>query len=68
MARHRFKVGQAVSYTPGRLTVPASGREYKVLRLMPFEGGDLQYRIKSIGETFERVAKETELAPLLKFH
>jgi hypothetical protein len=68
MPRHRFKIGQAVSFTPGRLAVPASGREYKVLRLMPFEGGDLQYRIKSVGETFERVAKESELAPLPKFH
>jgi hypothetical protein len=64
MARHRFKVGQAVNFTPGRLAVPASSREYKVLRLMPFEGGDLLYRIKSAAETFERVAKESELAPL----
>jgi hypothetical protein len=68
MARHRFKVGQTVNFKPGRMSVPPSGREYKILRLMPIEGGDLLYRIKSIAETFERVAKESELAALSKIH
>ena len=40
----------------------ASAREYKVVRLLPPEGTDLLYRIKSVGETFERVAKERELS------
>jgi hypothetical protein len=66
MPRHRFKVGQAVDFTPGRWGLPASSREYKVLKLMPFEGGDLLYRIKSATETFERVAKESELTPLTR--
>lgn len=67
MARHRYKVGQAVDFNPGgRWGLPASTREYKILRLLPFEGGDLLYRIKSTAETFERVAKERELAPLAK--
>jgi len=66
MARHRYKVGQAVDFSPGRWGPPASAREYKVLRLLPFEGGDLLYRIKSSAETFERVAKESELTPLSK--
>jgi hypothetical protein len=61
MSQHKFKVGQVVAYNPGRLGMSAS-REYKVLRLLPAEGGELLYRIKSIGETFERVAKERELA------
>jgi hypothetical protein len=64
MPRHRFKVGQAVDFTPGRWGLPASSREYKVLKLLPFEGGDLLYRIKCAAETFERVAKESELTPL----
>ncbi len=61
MPKHKYKVGQAVDYSPGRWGVPASSREYEILRLLPFEGGDLLYRIKSTGETFERVAKESEL-------
>jgi len=32
------------------------------VRLLPAEGSDLLYRIKSLGETFERVARERELA------
>jgi hypothetical protein len=59
MTQHRYATG-------GRWGVPASAREYKVLRLLPPEGGDLLYRIKSAAETFERVAKERELTPVPK--
>jgi hypothetical protein len=63
MAQHKFKVGQFVDYKPGRLggSLLASSR-YKILRLLPAEGSDLLYRIKSGDEAFERVAKEHELA------
>jgi hypothetical protein len=40
----------------------ASSREYKIIRLLPPEGGQLQYRIKGVGETFERIAQENELS------
>jgi hypothetical protein len=59
---HKFRVGQMVDYSPGRSGLPPSSRQYKVLRLLPTEGGELLYRIKSIGELFERVAKESDLA------
>lgn len=62
MSQHKFRVGQLVDCNPGRLGMLTSAKEYKVLRLLPVEGGDLLYRIKSIGEMFERVAKERELA------
>jgi hypothetical protein len=63
MPHHKYTVGQAVDFTPGRWGFPASAREYKIIRLLPIEGGHLLYRIKSAVETFERVAKESELAP-----
>jgi hypothetical protein len=62
MSRHKFRVGQLVDYNPGRLGVSVSARQYKILRLLPAEGGDPLYRIKSASEAFERVAKEHELA------
>jgi hypothetical protein len=62
MSQHKYRVGQLVDYNPGRLGMAGSAREYKILRLLPPEGTDLLYRIKSIGEAFERVAKERELA------
>lgn len=61
MASHKFKVGQSVGFSPNRSGIPASSREYKIIKLMPTEGVELQYRIKSIAEPFERVAKESEL-------
>jgi hypothetical protein len=62
MTTHKYRVGQVVDYDPGRMGVRASSREYKVVRLLPPEGSELLYRIKSVGEAFERVAKERELS------
>ena len=62
MTTHKYRVGQVVDYDPGRMGVRASSREYKVVRLLPPEGSELLYRIKSVGEAFERVARERELS------
>ena len=62
MAHHRFKVGQLVDFSPARPGMPTPGRQYQVVRLLPAEGGEFLYRVKSKSETFERVAKESELA------
>jgi len=62
MARHKFKVGQLVDFVSPRSGAPASGRQYEIVRLLPVENGDVLYRIKSKGEPFERVAKESELS------
>lgn len=61
MANHLFKVGQMVDFVPSRAGVPASVRAYKILRLLPHERGERLYRIKTIAEAFDRVAKESEL-------
>jgi hypothetical protein len=62
MARHKFKVGQLVDFAPPRSGVPTAGRQYEIVRLLPVESGEFLYRVKSKGETFERVAKESELS------
>ncbi len=62
MARHKYKVGQSVTFSPPRMTFAANAREYTIVRLLPFEGGDLQYRIKCAAEPFERTAREGDLA------
>ena len=61
MSNHKFKVGQMVDFNPSSVGVPASVRAYKILRLLPREGGEPLYRIKTIAEAFERIAKENEL-------
>ena len=61
MANHKYKVGQLVTFAPSRSGMPTSGRQYEVVRLLPPESGELQYRVKCKGDTFERVARESEL-------
>jgi hypothetical protein len=58
----KYKVGQMVDFRPARAAVPVSSREYKILRLLPREGREQEYRIKSITELFERIARESELS------
>jgi hypothetical protein len=62
MAHHKFRVGQLVDFSPTRSGMPTSGRQYEVVRLLPAEAGEFQYRVKCTAETFERVAKERELS------
>ncbi len=61
MTHHKFKVGQMVEFVSSGRGLAASNRSYKILRLVPHEVGEHQYRIKTIAEAFERVAKESEL-------
>ena len=61
MKAHRFQVGQTVSFSSNGASRPAAGGGYLVIRLLPSDGDDYQYRIKHPGEAFERVAKESQL-------
>lgn len=58
---HKYHVGEAVYYTSPTFGRTAATGSYIVVKLLPSEGDDYQYRIKSSGEAFERVAKESQL-------
>jgi hypothetical protein len=58
---HRFRVGETVLYTSSPITRPGASGTYKVVKLLPSDGDDYQYRIKNSDEAFERVAKESQL-------
>jgi hypothetical protein len=58
---HKFRVGQTVFYTSSPISRPGASGSYHVVRLLPSDGEDYQYRIKNPGEAFERVAKESQL-------
>jgi hypothetical protein len=60
-ATSKFKVGQMVDFVPSQRGLAASARSYKIMRLLPTEGGERLYRIKTIAEAFERIARESEL-------
>ena len=59
--KHKFGVGETVYFTASNVARPAASGTYEVLRLLPTDGDDCQYRIKSSTEAFERVAKESQL-------
>jgi len=58
---HKYHVGETVYYTSPSFGRAAATGSYTVVKLLPSEGDDYQYRIKSSGEAFERVAKESQL-------
>jgi hypothetical protein len=59
LSDHKFKIGQSVLYTSG--PYGRGGGVYKITQLLPPEGDDRQYRIKSASEPHERVVKESQL-------
>jgi hypothetical protein len=58
---HKYRVGQTVFYTSSPISRPGATGSYEVIKLLPSDGDDYQYRIKNSGEAFERVAKESQL-------
>src|SRR5260370_15979360 len=59
--KHKFSVGETVYFTASNVARPAASGTYEVIRLLPTDGDDCQYRIKNSTEAFERVAKESQL-------
>ncbi len=57
---NQFHSGQIVRLVRSSLRSAADG-EFKIIRPMPDEGGETQYRIKSVREPHERVVKESDL-------
>ncbi|RDV05870.1 hypothetical protein [Undibacter mobilis] len=60
-ASHKYQVGDAVYFTSPSFGRAAASGTYTVIKVLPSDGEDRQYRIKSSVEAFERVAKESQL-------
>jgi hypothetical protein len=58
---HKYRVGETVYFTSPSFGRAAATGSYTVVKLLPSEGDDYQYRIKNSDEAFERVAKESQL-------
>jgi hypothetical protein len=61
MSNHKFKVGQTVNYAPRLIAAFNADAIFKITQLLPPEGDEFQYRIRSASEPYERVAKESQL-------
>jgi hypothetical protein len=53
----QFRSGQTVRLSRGLPYKSAADGDYKIVRQLPDNGGEQQYRIKSVREPHERVAK-----------
>jgi hypothetical protein len=63
VSAHKFRVGEAVHLTAGIFARGGASNVYKVTQLLPSDGDEQQYRIKSASEPHERVAKQSQLEP-----
>ena len=62
MPGHKFHIGEIVELLPSMLR-HAPGGVYEVTKRLPeSDAGEYQYRVKSISEPHERVARESELS------
>jgi len=59
---HKFRAGQRVTLAQSLTKRSAAAGGYVVMRQLPERNGEFEYRIKSISEPYERVARESELA------
>lgn len=66
MGIHTFRIGELVTLrlAPSRKQEKA----YEITRLLPGDGSEPTYRIKTVGEPFERTAREFELCAMKSAH
>ncbi len=58
----KFRAGQRVALAPSGTIRHAGGGGYLITKQLPERDGEFEYRIKSVSEPYERVARESELA------
>lgn len=62
MKNHKFAVGQTVYFSGGMgRSEKGESAVFKVVRLLPAEHNDQQYRVKSTQDGHERVVRESQL-------
>lgn len=61
MPRHSFAVGQSIEFVPGRFDGAAPGGIYTVVRQLPNDAGDREYRVKHARDGHERVIRESQM-------
>lgn len=62
MTVHKFSVGQHVRFNSGSRGLAHLNGSYTVVRQLPSETRDLQYRVKSDRDSHERIVNESQLS------
>jgi hypothetical protein len=63
MRPHGFSVGQNVELLAGRHDGNVPRGAYTILRLLPNDGADREYRVRNQRDGHERVVRESQLRP-----
>ena len=61
MPHHSFAVGQRLEFDPGKFDGTNARGTYTVVRLLPNDGSDREYRVRSARDGHERVVRESQL-------
>lgn len=61
---HKFAVGETVEFMPNRTEPNVPPGLYKIVRLLPKEARDYQYRVKNAHDGHERVMRESQLTAI----
>ncbi len=61
MAQHRYAVGQRVEIGSGRGDAAPPPGLYTVIKRMPNDGTDREYRVKNAHDGHERVVRESQI-------
>jgi hypothetical protein len=59
---HKYEVAQVVNFTPDKSSLETSPGRYEILRQLPTDGLENQYRVRSVEDNHERVVRESQLA------
>lgn len=61
MTSHKFALGQEVEFAANRRDLGIPPGVYRIVRQLPAEGNDWQYRVRNARDGHERVTHESEL-------
>ena len=61
MSLHRFAVGQRIEFEPGKFDGTGARGTYTVVRLLPNDSNDREYRVKNLRDGHERVVRESQI-------
>jgi hypothetical protein len=61
MPLHSFAVGQTIEFDPGKFGETAARGIYTVVRPLPNDGSDREYRVRNARDGHERVVRESQL-------
>ena len=61
MPLHSFAVGQIVEFDPGKFDATGGRGTYTVVRLLPNDSSDREYRLRNVRDGHERVAPESQI-------